>query len=186
MRVRMLTTVTVITLLSGLCLAQASDPEAQVPTIVKDVWASAGPAVQSQHSGRRLSTKFAVSALNTNTALRDWQKNLESTLRNGYPFAEQWVWEHRDLASDQLWAATTSAKTGADNEVLQSLIRQYNNLLALSEAVAERAKRLDLAELNMSREALDNDPLFQQTATCAHYLNTVFVVGNNSEMRSCN
>jgi hypothetical protein len=182
---------TALIFLLPLCLLTANAP-AQTESrdlpgddgekIVVNVWASTPP---NEAPGPPLSRDFVIAGLRAMTALREWQGQLATTIRNGYPLAEDGIAVYRDRSADRLTLAAVAASTNADRAALNELAHQHENLSQWSNELVDANRNLELAKLYMSPEALEEDSLFQKTVECANFLAPMLASGHLREDVMC-
>lgn len=159
----------------------ASDDNGE--TIVVHVWAESTPPGET--NGPALSRDFVAAGLRTMTGLREWQRHLERTIRNGYPLEEESIGFLRERAADRLVLASLAAATNVDRAALYELSNQYDNLRQWSDGLVAANRNLELAQLYMSPSALENDELFQKAVGCANFLAPMLASGHLRQDAAC-
>ena len=146
---------------------------------------AAADSAAADASGPALSKGFVLTSLRAMSAMRDWQAHLAYMIRNGYPLAEQWLSEDSNRAADMLVLAAQAASTRGDRSAIIELNNQYRNLQQWSDYIVESKRKLQLANLYMTPNGLDGDPLFQKMVSCANFLTPMLASGRMSESTSC-
>jgi hypothetical protein len=144
------------------------------------VWAAADTAAEQQ-----LSQDFAAAGLRATTLLREWQQLIASPIRIGLPLCESCIAAERDQVADALRLATLLATKDADRTALQELLDLFENLQRWSDALVEDNRNGELGRYYMSPTALNDDPLFQQSAECGRFLAPMLASGRLAEDPSC-
>jgi hypothetical protein len=146
---------------------------------------AAADSAAADANGPALSKGFVVASLRAMSAMRDWQGHLAYMIRNGYPLAEQWLSEDSNRAADTLLLAAQAASTRGDRSAIIELNNQYRNLQQWSDYIVNSKRNMQLANLYLTPNGLDGDPLFQKMVSCANFLTPMLASGRMSESTSC-
>lgn len=147
--------------------------------------AAGSAAADDAASGPVLSKGFVVASLQAMSAMRDWQGHLAYMIRNGYPLAEQWLSEDSNRAADMLVLAAQAAATRGDRSAIIELNNQYRNMQQWNDYIVNSKRNMQLANLYLTPNGLDGDPLFQKMVSCANFLKPMLASGRLSESTSC-
>ena len=166
--------------------AQSQSPPNASPS--DDAVAASSAAADSaaaDANGPALSKGFVVASLRAMSAMRDWQGHLAYMIRNGYPLAEQWLEEDSNRAADTLVLAAQAASTRGDRSAIIELNNQYRNMQQWNDYIVNSKRNMQLANLYLTPNGLDGDPLFQKMVSCANFLTPMLASGRMSESTSC-
>jgi hypothetical protein len=149
--------------------------------IAVTVWAAA----DDPSAERRLSQDFAAAGSRVNALVREWQGHIADTIRLHLPLCESCIALDREQAAEALRLAEILASKDADQAALQELLNLFGNIQRWSDALVKGNRNGELGRYYMSPTALDDDPLFQQSAECTRFLAPMLATGRLAEDRSC-
>jgi len=156
-------------------------------TITVDVWSSAAPSPTSPSEAEtaRLSRNFAAAGLNAAFNMESTEREIENSLRRGFPLGESWIRDDLAQIDNSLRVAELSVANDSDREALQQLQQQSKRLRAWSNWLIEQNKMLALTEYYISSSTLDNDDRFQNSVACTRYLVSMLASRRLAENSSC-
>lgn len=91
----------------------------------------------------------------------------------------------RDQVAASPRLAALAASMHSDRSALQELVHLFNDLRLWRDALVQDQRDLNLAELYMSPGALNDDTLFQKSATYTAFLPPRLASGRLAEDSSC-
>lgn len=142
-------------------------------------------ATTPEFSNPRLTRAFVVSGLEAANALRDWQRHLELTVRNGYPPSEFWIGEDETRAANALRLAAVVASNEADYSALHELKDAYEAVRQWSSSMLQGYQDMRLANYYMSSSAFANDAHYQRASACTEGVINMLGYGYRKDVPSC-
>lgn len=151
-------------------------------TITVDVWSSAEP---TQPEPANVSTQFAAAGLKAAFKMESTERQLENSLRRGFPLGEFWIQNDLDAIDDLLRMAELSVSNDADRGALQELEKQSSRLRSWSNWLIDQNRKLALTEYYISSSTLDNDERFVNSVACTKFLVSMLASRTLAENNSC-
>jgi hypothetical protein len=151
-------------------------------TITVDVWSSAEP---TRPEPANVSTQFAAAGLKAAFKMESTERQLENSLRRGFPLGEFWIQNDLDAIDDLLRMAELSVSNDADRRALQELEKQSSRLRAWSNWLIDQNRKLALTEYYISSSTLDNDERFVNSVACTKFLVAMLSSRTLAENNSC-
>ena len=151
-------------------------------TIVVDVWSKSEPEGPQPV---RVSSAFAAAGLNAAFKMELTERQIENSLRRGFPLAELWI--QNDLAEIDaaLKLAALSVANDADQQALRELEKQSTRLRTWSDWLIDQNRHLALTEYYISSSTLDRDERFQNSVACTKFLVSMLTSRRLAEDNSC-
>lgn len=131
-----------------------------------------------------LSRQFVNAAIETLGDMREWGSTLALTIKSGYPVGNAMT-EYRGRAAKSFALANAAASTDSDRNGLQLLTNEFNNLQTWSNSLVQARNSMSAANLTLSQDALQNDPLSQKIVRCFHFLGPMLASGRFEDDGSC-
>jgi hypothetical protein len=151
-------------------------------TITVDVWSSAEP---TQPEPVKVSPDFAAAGLTAAFKMEYTERQIENSLRRGFPLGEFWIQNDLDAIDDSLKMAQLSVSNDADRRALQELEKQSSRLRAWSNWLIDQNRKLALTEYYISSSTLDNDERFVNSVACTKFLVSMLASRTLAENNSC-
>lgn len=130
------------------------------------------------------SRQFVNAAIETLGDMREWASTLALTIKSGYPVGNAMA-EYRGRAAKSYALANAAASTDSDRNGLQLLTNEFNNLQTWSNNIVQARNSMSAANLTLSQDGLQNDPLSQTIVRCFHFLGPMFASGRFEDDGSC-
>lgn len=156
-------------------------------TITVDVWSSApsSAAESTEAEHVKVSRDFATAGLIAAFRMEFTERQIENSIRRGFPLGEFWIQNDLDEIDDSLKLAALSVANDTDGKALQQLEKQSSRLRLWSDWLIGENRKLALGEYYISSSALDSDERFQQSVTCTRFLVSMLTSRSLAEDNSC-
>ncbi len=153
-----------------------------VLTLPEQLTPAPSPAVEPASSG--FSRPFMVAGIEALAAMREWGSTLVVTIRNGFPVGNA-INPYRARAAEKVQMAVAAASTEDDRSGLELLRKELTNVQAWSNKLVEARNTMSAANLAMSENALQQDPMFQSIVSCGQHLGQMFGSGSFQVAEEC-
>ncbi len=130
------------------------------------------------------SRPFMAAGIEALASMREWGSTLVVAIRNGYPLGNT-INPYRARAGDKVGLAAAAASTDDDRSGLELLRREFSNVQAWSNQLVNARNSMSAADLTMSENALQEDPMFQSILHCGQYLGQMFASGSFQDADAC-
>ncbi len=140
------------------------------------------PTVEPVSSG--FSRPFMVAGIEALASMREWGSTLVITIRNGFPVGNA-INPYRARAAEKVQMAAAAATTEDDRSGLELLRQELTNVQAWSNKLVEARNSMSAANLAMSENALQQDPMFQSIVSCGQHLGQMFGSGSFQPAEEC-
>ncbi len=130
------------------------------------------------------SRPFMVAGIEALASMREWGSTLVVTIRNGVPVGNA-INPYRARAAERVQMAAAAASTEDDRSGLELLRRELINVQAWSNKLVEARNTMSAANLAMSENALQQDPMFQSIVSCGQRLGQMFGSGSFQQADEC-
>ncbi len=150
-----------------------------LPTAAAVPGAAATAAAES-----RMSTEFMAAAIRDLALIKDWHTTLAQAVQRGIPGDGSRLVVFRDRAAEGLRLATVAAANSADRNALQLLSNHFTQVDNWTRKLVQERKTMSTGKYAISN-ALDNDPEYQQIASCSEFLGKTLPGGQFEDNASC-
>jgi hypothetical protein len=133
----------------------------------------------------RFSKAFASAGIQALATIKQWRSTLAYAVQRGVPGDGSRTFILRDKAADGVRLASAAASTDSDKNGSQLLTNHFNNVQAWTSKLIDSRKSMGTANLSMSPNALNDDPLYQKIDTCSAFLGKTFAGGAFQDDPSC-
>src|SRR5271157_1680523 len=123
-------------------------------TIVVSVWSKSEPEGPKPV---KVSSAFAAAGLNATFKMEQTERQIENSIRRGFPLGEFWIQNDLAEVDDALKLTALSVANDADQQALQELEKQSTRLRTWSDWLIDQNRHLALTEYYISSSTLDND-----------------------------
>ncbi len=151
-------------------------------TIVVNVWSKSGPEGPEPV---KVSSAFAAAGLNAAFKMELTERQIENSLRRGFPLGEFWIQNDLAEVDDALKLAAPSVANDADQQALQELEKLSTRLRTWSDWLIDQNRNLALTEYYISSSTLDNDERFQNSVACTKLLVSMLSSRTLAQANSC-
>ena len=145
--------------------------------ITVEVWSTAEPD--------KLSPDFAPAALTAAFRMQSTERQIENSIKRGFPLGEFWIQTDLEGIDDSLKLAALSVTNDADRQALQQLENQNRRLRVWSDWLIGQNRNLALTEYYISSSTLDNDQRFQNSVACTKFLISMLSSRTLADDNSC-
>ncbi len=142
----------------------------------------AAPAGGAPEPG--MSTEFMRAAIQNLAIIKDWHTTLGQAVQRGVPGDGSRLVVFRDRAAEGLRLATIAAANSTDRNALQLLSNHFTQVDNWTRKLVQERKAMNTGKYAISN-ALDNDPEYQQIASCSESLGKVLAGGQYEDVASC-
>ncbi len=147
--------------------------------------AAAVPAVAATAVAEsRMSTEFMAAAIRDLAIIKDWHATLALAVQRGIPGDGSRLTVFRDRAAEGLRLATIAATNSDDRSALQLLSNHFTQVDNWTRKLVQERKTMNTGKYAISN-ALDNDPEYQQLASCSEFLGKTLPGGQFEDNASC-
>ncbi len=143
-----------------------------------------GSPATSQPASIGFSRSFMGAGIEALASMREWGSTLVVTIRNGFPLGNA-INPYRARAAEKVYLAGAAASTDDDRSGLELLRREFSNVQAWSDKVVKARNSMSAANLAMSENAMQEDPMFQSALGCGQYLAQMFASGSFQDAGAC-
>lgn len=151
-------------------------------TIVVDVWTKSEPEGPEPV---KVSSPFAEAGLNAAFKMELTERQIENSIRRGFPLGEFWIQNDIAEVDDALKLAALSVANDSDQQALQELEKQSTRLRTWSGWLIDQNRHLALTEYYISSSTLDNDERFQNSVACTKFLVSMLSSRTLAQANSC-
>jgi hypothetical protein len=151
-------------------------------TIVVNVWSKSEPEGPELV---KVSSPFAEVGLNAAFKMELTERQIENSIRRGFPLGEFWIQNDLAEVDDALKLAALSVENDADQQALQELEKQSARLRTWSDWLIDQNRHLALTEYYISSSTLDNDERFQNSVACTKFLVSMLSSRTLAQANSC-
>jgi hypothetical protein len=137
------------------------------------------PASEAANSA--LSKDFLKAGIETMAVIREWRTALVNAVRNAYPVTDESDAGYRAQAAKDLRLVSVAASTDSDRSAYQLFSNEVSNMQRFSNEIVAAHNNMQ----NISPDTLKEDPLEQQTLTCARSLASMVASGQFQDDGSC-
>ncbi len=142
------------------------------------------PSESGQSFDSGFSRSFMAAGIEALASMREWGSTLVVTIRNGFPLGNA-INPYRARAAEKVHLAAAAVSTDADRSGLELLRRELNNVQAWSDKLVKARNSMSAANLTMSENAMQEDPLFQSALQCGQYLAQMLASGSFQDAAAC-
>jgi hypothetical protein len=128
-----------------------------------------------------LSKDFLKAAIETMAVIREWRNALVNAVRNGIPVTDDSDVSYRTQAAKDLRLVSVAVSTDSDRNAYSLFSQELSNMQKFSTEIIAAHDNMQ----NISPDALKNDPLEQQTLSCARSLTSMVSRGQFQDDESC-
>jgi hypothetical protein len=143
----------------------------------------AAPA-SSQPVSTGFSRPFVGAGIEALASMREWGSTLAVTIRNGFPLGNA-INPYRARAAEKVYLAAAAASTEDDRSGLELLRKELSNVQAWSDKLVNARNSMSAANLAMSENAMQEDPMFQSALHCGQYLAQMLASGSFHDAEAC-
>jgi len=148
--------------------------------ITVEVWSTVNNAEPD-----KLSPDFAPAALTAAFRMQSTERQIENSIKRGFPLGEFWIQTDLEGIDDALKLAALSVTNDADRQALQQLENQSSRLRLWSDWLIGQNRNLALTEYYISSATLDNDQRFQNSVACTKFLLSMLSSRTLADDNSC-
>jgi hypothetical protein len=145
---------------------------------------SGAPSATSQTAASGFSPSFMQAGIEALASMREWGSTLVITIRNGFPLGTA-INPYRARAAEKVYLAAAAASTDNDRSGLELLRKELSNVQAWSDKLVNARNSMSAANLTMSENAMQEDPMFQSALLCGQYLAQMFASGSYQDAGAC-
>ncbi len=142
------------------------------------------PSESGQSVDTGFSRSFMAAGIEALASMREWGSTLVVTIRNGFPLGNA-INPYRARAAEKVHLAAAAASTEADRSGLELLRRELNNVQAWSDKLVKARNSMSAANLTMSENAMQEDPMFQSALQCGQFLAQMLANGSFQDAGAC-
>ena len=137
-----------------------------------------------ESSSTGFSRPFMAAGIEALASMREWGSTLAVTIRNGFPLGNA-IRPYRARAAEKVQLASAAASTDDDRNGLELLRKELSNVQAWSDKLVTARNSMNAANLAMSENAMQEDPMFQSALQCGQYLAQMLASGNFQDAAAC-
>lgn len=130
------------------------------------------------------SRAFLSAAIEALASMREWGGPLVVAIKNGLPVGNS-IRPYRGRAADKVRLATAAASTDDDRKAANLLQQEFSNVDAWSNKLVNARNSMSAANLTLSEDALQQDPMFQGIVRCGEGLAEMLGGGSFQEVPAC-
>ncbi len=135
----------------------------------------------SQPANSAFSKDFLKAGIEVIAVIREWRTALVDAVRNGIPVTDDSDAGYRTQAAKDLRLVSVAVSTDSDRSAYQLFSKELTNMQSFSNEIIAAHDSMQ----NISPDALKNDPLEQQTLSCARSLTAMVSSGLFQDDGSC-
>lgn len=143
-----------------------------------------GASASSQPVNTGFSRSFVGAGIEAIASMREWGSTLVVAIQNGFPLGNT-INPYRARAADKVQLAAAAASTDDDRSGLELLRKEFSNVQAWSNKLVNARNSMNAANLTLSENALQEDPMFQSIVQCGQYLGQMFASGSFQDADVC-
>jgi hypothetical protein len=143
-----------------------------------------GSSASSQPVSTGFSRSFMGAGIEALASMREWGSTLVVTIRNGFPLGNA-INPYRARADEKVHLAAATASTDDDRSGLELLRKEFSNVQAWSDKLVNARNSMSAANLTMSENAMQEDPMFQSALHCGQYLAQMLASGSFQDAGAC-
>jgi hypothetical protein len=128
-----------------------------------------------------LSKGFLKAGIEAIAVIREWRTALVNAVRNGYPVMTDSDESYRNQAAKDVGLVSVAVSTASDRSAYELFSNELRNMHSFSDEIVAAHDSMQ----NISPDALENDPLEQQTLNCARSLTSMVSSGQFEDDGSC-
>ena len=151
-------------------------------TIVVNVWSKSEPEGPEPV---KVSSPFAAAGLSAAFKMELTERQIENSIKRGFPLGEFWIQNDLAEVDDALKLATLSVENDADQQALEELEKLNTRLRTWSDWLIDQNRHLALTEYYISSSTLDNDERFQNSVACTKFMVSMLSSRTLSQANSC-
>ncbi len=137
-----------------------------------------------ESSSTGFSRPFMAAGIEALASMREWGSTLAVTIRNGFPLGNA-IRPYRARAAEKVQLASAAASTDDDRSGLELLRKELSNVQAWSDKLVTARNSMNAANLAMSENAMQEDPMFQSALQCGQYLAQMLASGSFQDAAAC-
>lgn len=138
-------------------------------------------SLASEPASSALSKDFLKAGIETIAVIREWRTALVTAVRNAYPVTDDSDTSYRNQAAKDLRLVSVAVSTDSDRGAYQLFSKELSNMQNFSNEIIAAHDSMQ----NISPEALKNEPLEQQTLSCARSLTSMLSTGQFQDDGTC-
>ena len=151
-------------------------------TIVVNVWSKSEPEGPEPV---KMSSAFAAAGLSAAFKMELTERQIENSIKRGFPLGEFWIQNDLAEVDDALKLATLSVENDADQQALEELEKLNTRLRTWSDWLIDQNRHLALTEYYISSSTLDNDERFQNSVACTKFMVSMLSSRTLSQANYC-
>jgi len=140
---------------------------------------------ENSQASPQFSQGFASAGIQALATIKQWRSTLAYAVQRGIPGDGSRTFILRDKASEGVRLASAAASNDSDKNGSQLLTNHFSNVQAWTNKLIDARKSMGTANLSMSPNALNDDPLYQKIAACSDFLGQTFASGTFQDDSSC-